>query len=198
MEFSVHEETWFSTPVWESEVKNINNEEIKDYCLYLKANTKGVNISNRGGWHSSEILLPMPQDLRNLFTNLEIFVNENCFKHIGVPNLKFGNFWVNINTPNSYNLAHDHQNSILSGVYYVSVPHDNMGDLVLHRGDTAEYFLKSDVERIGTKTNSFVAVKKPLESFFYIFPSWVKHHVESNISEGDRISIAFNFIPDNK
>jgi uncharacterized protein (TIGR02466 family) len=198
MEFSVHEETWFSTPVWESEVKNINNEEIKDYCLYLKANTKGVNISNRGGWHSSKILLPMPQDLRNLFSNLEIFVNQNCFKHIGVPNLKFGNFWVNINSPGSYNLLHDHQSSILSGVYYVSVPHDNMGDLVLHRGDTAEYFLKSDVERIGTKTNSLVAVKKPIESVFYIFPSWVKHHVESNNSQGDRISIAFNFIPENK
>jgi hypothetical protein len=83
-------------------------------------------------------------------------------------------------------------------VYYVSVPYDNMGDLVLHRGDTAEYFLKSDVERIGTKTNSFVAVKKPIESVFYIFPSWVKHHVESNNSQGDRISIAFNFIAENK
>ena len=198
MEFSVHQENWFSTPIWESEIKNINNQEIKDYCLYLKDNTKGVNISNRGGWHSSEILLPMPQDLRSLFSNLEVFVNENCFKEMGVPNLKFGNFWVNINTPNSYNLAHDHQNSVLSGVYYVSVPHDNMGDLVLHRGDTAEYFLKSDVERIGTKTNSLVAVKKPIESVFYIFPSWVKHHVESNNSQGDRISIAFNFIAENK
>jgi hypothetical protein len=73
-----------------------------------------------------------------------------------------------------------------------------MGDLVLHRGDTAEYFLKSDVERISTKTNSFVAVKKPIESFFYIFPSWVKHHVEKNNSHGERISIAFNFVPSNK
>ena len=194
MEFSIHQENWFSTPIWESEVKNINNQEIKDYCLYLKDNTKGINISNRGGWHSSEILLPMPQDLRSLFSNLEIFVNENCFKDIGVPNLKFGNFWVNVNYPGSYNIAHDHQNSILSGVYYVSVPFDNMGDLVLHRGDNAEYFLKSNVERISTRSNSLVAVKKPIESVFYIFPSWVKHYVESNISQGDRISIAFNFI----
>ena len=198
MEFSIHQESWFSTPIWESEVKNINNQEIKDYCLYLKDNTKGVNISNRGGWHSSEILLPMPQDLRSLFSNLEVFVNEYCFKEMGVPNLKFGNFWVNVNYPGAYNLAHDHQNSILSGVYYVSVPFDNMGDLILHRGDTAEYFLKSDVQRIGTKTNSLVAIKKPIESVFYIFPSWVKHHVESNNSQGDRISIAFNFIPENK
>lgn len=198
MEFSIHQENWFSTPIWESEVKNINNQEIKDYCLHLKDNTKGVNISNRGGWHSSEILLPMPQDLRSLFSNLEIFVNENCFKDIGVPNLKFGNFWVNVNYPGSYNIAHDHQNSILSGVYYVSVPFDNMGDLVLHRGDNAEYFLKSNVERISTRSNSLVAVKKPIESVFYIFPSWVKHYVESNISQGDRISIAFNFIQENK
>jgi uncharacterized protein (TIGR02466 family) len=198
MEFSIHQENWFSTPIWESEVKNINNQEIKDYCLYLKDNTKGVNISNRGGWHSSEILLPIPQDLRSLFNNLEIFVNENCFKEIGVPNLKFGNFWVNVNYPGSYNIAHDHQNSILSGVYYVSVPFANMGDLVLHRGDNAEYFLKSNVERISTRSNSLVAVKKPIESVFYIFPSWVKHYVESNISQGDRISIAFNFIQENK
>lgn len=198
MEFSIHQENWFSTPIWESEVKNINNQEIKDYCLHLKDNTKGVNISNRGGWHSSEILLPMPQDLRSLFSNLEIFVNENCFKDIGVPNLKFGNFWVNVNYPGSYNIAHDHQNSILSGVYYVSVPFANMGDLVLHRGDNAEYFLKSNVERISTRSNSLVAVKKPIESVFYIFPSWVKHYVESNISQGDRISIAFNFIQENK
>jgi uncharacterized protein (TIGR02466 family) len=198
MEFSIHEETWFSTPIWESEVKNINNDEIKDYCLWLRENTRGATISNRGGWHSSEIALPLPSDLTKLFSNLEIFVNENCFKHLGIDNLKFGNFWVNINTPGSYNLLHDHQNSVLSGVYYVSVPFDDMGDLFLHRGDNAEYFLKSDVERITTKTNSFTSVKKPIESFFYIFPSWVKHHVESNESQGERISIAFNFVPNNK
>jgi hypothetical protein len=28
----------------------------------------------------------------------------------------------------------------------------------------------------------------------YIFPSWVKHHVESNNSDKERISIAFNLV----
>jgi uncharacterized protein (TIGR02466 family) len=198
MEFSIHEETWFSTPIWESEVKNINNEEIKEYCLWLRDNTTGSFISNRGGWHSSEIVLPLPKELLTLFNNLEIFVNEQCYKHMGVNDLKLGNFWVNINTNGSYNLLHDHQNSILSGVYYVSVPFDNMGDLVLHRGDTAEYFLKSDIKKVTTKTNSLISVKKPIESLFYIFPSWVRHHVESNNSDGERISIAFNFVPKDK
>lgn len=198
MKIITHEELWFSTPIWESEVKDINNEEIKEYCLWLKENTKGATISNRGGWHSSDIVLPLPKELLNLFNNLEIFVNENCYKHIGVPNLKLGNFWVNINQKGNYNLEHDHQSSILSGVYYVSVPFSDMGDLVLHRGDTAEYFLKSDVERITTKSNSFVAIKKPIESLFYVFPSWVRHHVETNNSDGERISIAFNFVPKDK
>lgn len=44
MEFSIHEELWFSTPIWESEVKNIDNNEIKDYCLWLRDNTKGAFI----------------------------------------------------------------------------------------------------------------------------------------------------------
>ena len=92
MKIITHEELWFSTPIWESEVKDINNEEIKEYCLWLKENTKGATISNRGGWHSSDIVLPLPKELLNLFNNLEIFVNENCYKHIGVPNLKLGNF----------------------------------------------------------------------------------------------------------
>lgn len=198
MKIITHEESWFSTPIWESEVKDINNEEIKEYCLWLKENTKGTTISNRGGWHSSDIVLPLPKELLNLFNNIEIFVNENCYKHIGVPNLKLGNFWVNINQKGDYNLEHDHQNSVLSGVYYVSVPFSDMGDLVLHRGDSAEYFLKSDIERITTKTNSFVAIKKPIESLFYIFPSWVRHHVETNNSDGERISIAFNFVSKDK
>ena len=78
MEFSIHEELWFSTPIWESEVKNIDNNEIKDYCLWLRDNTKGAFISNRGGWHSSEIVLPLPNQLMTLFNNLELFVNLRC------------------------------------------------------------------------------------------------------------------------
>lgn len=194
MEFKVYEQVWFPTPIWECPVIGIDNSEIKEYCLKVRKEKPGVTISNRGGWHSSETLNPLPKSLENLFTNLTEFVNDVCYRYTGTV-LKFGNFWININGYHDYNLLHDHQKSILSGVYYVDVPDDNMGDLVLHRGDNAEFFIR-DVKE-STQFNSFSCTKKAKTSTFYLFPSWIKHHVERNESNKERISIAFNFVHEN-
>jgi uncharacterized protein (TIGR02466 family) len=193
MEFKVFEQLWFPTPVWEVPVTGIDNESIKDYCLQTREKLPGTTISNRGGWHSKDILTPLPSDLEQLFSDMELFVNDVCRRHTGAE-LMFGNFWLNINNKHDYNLLHDHQKSILSGVYYVSVPEDNMGDLVLHRGDNADYFLQGNFSEL-TMMNAPNCTKKPVESTFYIFPSWIKHHVERNESDKERISIAFNFVP---
>lgn len=186
----------FSIPIWECNVDNIDNESIKAYCLDLKEKKKGVTISNRGGWHSKELILPIPIALEQLFSDLQLFVNDICYRHMGM-RLKLGNFWININKQGDFNLPHDHQKSILSGVYYVDVPVDNMGDLVLHRGDTAEFFITSEVTRLDTNVNALSVTKQAKTSTFYIFPSWIKHHVERNESKKQRISIAFNFVHEN-
>lgn len=194
MEFKVNEQLWFATPIWECPVLGIDNESIKDYCLRVRKEKRGVQVSNRGGWHSNELIHPIPEDLQTLFKKLTLFVNEVCARYTGINTLELGSFWININGKHDYNLAHDHQKSILSGVYYVSVPENNMGDLVIHRGDNAEYFLTGDIKREYTTTNSQVSIKPAKESTFYLFPSWSKHHVERNESDKERISVAFNFV----
>ena len=198
MEFKVYEQLWFATPVWECPVIDIDNNSIKDYCLEVKNKKPGVVISNKGGWHSNDLLLPLPKDLENLFNDLTIFVNDVCTRYTGLNDLELGNFWININGKYDYNLAHDHQKSIISGVYYVSVPENNMGDLVLERGDNMEYFLGADLKAEPTMANAQSCIKPPQESVFYLFPSWVKHRVERNESDKERISIAFNFVPKQK
>ncbi len=198
MEFKVYEQLWFATPVWECPVSGIDNQSIKDYCLEVRRQKEGVTISNRGGWHSGELLFPIPKALEELFNDLNVFANDVCSRYTGIKDLQVGNFWININGHHDYNLIHDHQNSILSGVYYVSVPKENMGDLVLHRGDNAEFFLTSKVKREQTMANAFSVAKPAKESTFYLFPSWIKHHVERNETHSERISIAFNFISPDK
>lgn len=198
MEFKVFEQLWFPTPIWECPVVGIDNKEILDYCHKVRKEKEGVQISNRGGWHSKELLSPLPQNLSSLLNDLTVFVNDVCTRHTGMSNLELGNFWININGKGDFNMPHDHQRSILSGVYYVSVPDTNMGDLVLHRGDTAEFYLTSSVTRQETMTNVREVHKSAKESLFYIFPSWVKHHVEPNRSDKERVSIAFNFIHPNQ
>lgn len=195
MEFKVYEQLWFSTPIWSCPVTGIDNKSIKDYCLKVRKQKPGINVSNKGGWHSGEIIQPLPQSLTELFHDLTLFVNDVCARHTGIKDLQLGNFWININGHHDYNLLHDHQHSILSGVYYVSVPRKDMGDLVLNRGDNMEYFMTSRVQREQTMSNALNVVKPAVESSFYIFPSWVKHRVERNESNKERISIAFNFVP---
>jgi len=194
MEFKVFEQLWFATPVWECPVSGIDNNEIKEYCLKVREKKPGATISNRGGWHSNELLFPVPDSLQTLIDDMTVFVNDVCYRYTGTQ-LKFGNLWININGHHDYNLLHDHQKSVLSGVYYVDVPDENMGDLVLHRGDNAEFFLKDINEQ--TMANALNCTKQAKTSTFYLFPSWIKHHVERNESHKERISVAFNFVPVN-
>lgn len=198
MEFKVFERLYWSTPVYECPVIGIDNDPIKQYCLRVRQNNPGVTISNRGGWHSKELITPIPQELENLFNDLTVFVNQVPARHTGIDNLVLGNWWININGKYDYNMPHDHQNSILSGVYYVSVPQPNMGNLMLHRSDPAEFFLTSKVQRQQTPSNMLSVECAVEQSKFYLFPSWTKHSVERNEGDQERISIAFNFVAPNQ
>jgi len=194
MEFTVKEKLLWSTPVWECPVSGVDNTPIKEYCLRVKKQKPGVTISNRGGWHSQELIFPVVQELELLFKNISIFINDVCAVYTGINTLVLGNWWININGKGDYNTPHNHQNSILSGVYYVSVPDKNMGDLVLHREDASEYFLTNRIKRRDSLINTSIESYSAEESKFILFPSWTRHSVNRNESAKERISIAFNFV----
>ena len=192
LEFISNEHNLFPTPLWQIQIKGVDNDAIKEYCYHLKDNTEGVTISNRGGWHSKEILEPLPDALNELFSNFLGFVNDYCAQITGLNNLMLGNFWVNINQKYDYNRTHDHQNSILSAVYYVDAEGEDIGNFVAERDDTAEFFLGSYKNVSGFTGTSFAIT--PLTGFAFLMPSWVLHSVEQNLTDRDRISIAFNFV----
>ena len=200
LEFISNEHNLFPNPLWQIQIKGVDNDAIKEYCYHLKDNTEGVTISNRGGWHSKEILEPLPDALNELFSNFLGFVNDYCAQITGLNNLMLGNFWVNINQKYDYNRTHDHQNSILSAVYYVDAEGEDIGNFVAERDDSAEFFLGSYKNVSGFTGTSFAIT--PLTGFAFLMPSWMLHSVEQNLTDRDRISIAFNFVnpdvvPDN-
>jgi len=197
MKLKVLHEDIFSTPLWSGMIPEIDNSPILDYCLKVRQEKPGVQVSNRGGWHSRDIIYPIPDILLELFEGLTNFANNVCGPKIGVTDLVFGNFWININGQYDYNTLHDHQKSILSGTYYVSVPDNNMGDIVFSRDDTSAYFLHSGIKKEYNYYNAQNVNKQVSEGSFILFPSWTKHQVERNESSKERISIAFNFIQAN-
>jgi len=193
LQFNSKEAHLFTTPIWEVMIDGVDNNAIAQYAQDLRKKYPGVNISNRGGWHSKELDLPLPQALDNLINDLTLFVNDYCGQLTGINDLILGNWWININGNHDYNAEHDHQNSILSAVYYVQVEAHNTGDLVVHRDDSSRYYLGKY-----RNTNTHFAQQSyttpPITGKSVIFPAWTKHSVERNNSDTERISIAFNFV----
>mgnify|MGYP003117652972 FL=1 len=192
LEFISNEHMLFPTPLWQVQIKGVDNDAIKKYVYNLRDTTEGVVISNRGGWHSKDILEPIPEALENLFSDFQSFVNQYCAQITGLNQLKIGNFWFNINSKYDYNRTHDHQNSILSAVYYIDAEGDNIGSFVAERDDSAEFFLGTYKNISPFTSTSFSII--PLTGFAFIMPSWVLHSVEQNFEDRDRISLAVNFI----
>jgi len=73
LNFVTQEHMLFSTPFWQTQVQGVDNASIKEYCYRLKDETDGTVISNRGGWHSKEILKPIPDALTFLIDQIHAY-----------------------------------------------------------------------------------------------------------------------------
>ena len=192
LNFISKEHMLFATPFWQTQVKGVDNESIKKYCYEMRDKTEGVVVSNRGGWHSKEILQPIPNELQNFFNQVQGWANNYCAQITGITDLVIGNWWVNINPKYTYNRTHDHQKSILSGVYYVDCEGENIGNLIVERNDNMEFFADKYINKSPICLSNFTML--PYTGFLLMFPAWTYHSVEMNMEDRDRISIAFNLV----
>ena len=102
------------------------------------------------------------------------------------PNLKMISWWVNINGNGHRNDIHDHHDRTppaklagISGVFYVDIPDDNMGDILFFGKASSS----SPILRFEARPNRLI-----------LFSSDYPHSVEENLSDKDRISLSFNYI----
>ena len=191
LKFISQEHMLFATPFWQTQVQGVNNESIKEYCYKLRDETEGVVISNRGGFHSKELLHPIPDALSFLIYQIHSYINGYCSQITGINELAAGNLWVNINPPGTYNRRHDHQRAVLSAVYYVDCEGPNIGNFVIERDDNMEFFA-GKYKNSPIMQQSFAIT--PLTNFLFVLPAWTYHSVEPNLEKHDRVSIAINFV----
>jgi len=174
---------------------DIDNESVKKFCYDLRQQQgETTHYSNYGGWHSKQLTGYIPA-LNELFhnVNLRLEALHKVFNFRDDIKLNIDNCWVNINGKGHVNNPHTHRGWTFSGVYYVT-GHDNCGDLVLeHPSQQFPYhyaeqpFKESSIER--SMSNVYY---KPEPCKLIIVPSWIKHYVLPNLTDQDRISIAFD------
>ena len=85
--------------------------------------------------------------------------------------------WAGVHKEGIMHHRHDHPFALFSGVYYVSVP-PGAGDIVLY--DPRPQHSHEDF------------VFTPIPGEILLFPSWLKHQVQSTIGSNPRIVFAFN------
>lgn len=98
--------------------------------------------------------------------------------------------WANVNPPGSYHPTHNHPNNFLSGVYYVDAPETGT-DLVFHDPRPISIMPWSGKP---TRMTANASVAQPRPGRMVLFPSWLRHHVPSNESMTERVSISFNLM----
>ena len=191
LNFITQDHMLFATPFWQTKVEGVDNKVIKDYCYAVAKNKEGVVISNRGGFHSKDLITPIPKELDHLVNQIHSYINGYCSQITNITDLGLGNLWININPPGTYNRRHDHQKAVLSAVYYVDAEGPSIGDFMIERDDNMEFFAG---KYRNSPTMRLCHPITPLTGFLFVLPAWVYHSVESNLESHDRISIAINFV----
>jgi len=155
----------------------------------LQANTPGMSFSNPGcfriefpveniSWLIDKISVLLVKAVD--FYNNEDSVFNNIKK---TPNAKIV-CWANINAPGSRNTFHTHKEDDFSGVLYLQGT--NCGDL--------RFPNPSNILGDCGKTSPFMRDFSfaPHDGDLVLWPSWLPHEVEPNLSDRERINLAFN------
>ena len=187
----------FPVPVFECQIENheLINTELEKYIYELKKNDpKGVSKSNAGGWHSDDFIIEDNVPIQNFiskFNNLlpKIFINQ-----MGVDkkltNIKILNMWSVVNGKNTFNMKHNHPNSYFSAAYYIKTNEDS-GHIKFFDPKEVKTMYYPALGELNDLSTNIVRIK-PEEGKLLLFPSYLHHAVEVNISDEDRIVISFN------
>jgi len=187
----------FANFLGEGILENINNSSLKTFILDLKKKDKGRNLSNYGGWQSNDLSL-QENVLKDLLIEIEknLVLFEQTLRLRKEFKLKVDTLWANVNGAGAINISHVHPGSILSGVYYVTLP-ENSGNLGLMNPNILNFFFDAPggVETFTEGPTLFTTghiFRKSKPGGLLIFPSHLSHHVLPNLSKQQRISLSFN------
>lgn len=188
----------FKTPIYNTNL-DIDNKLLETLAYQEKEkDTLGRRKSNNGY---------QTQDLDfNTYKFLFDTISKHAIKFYSIYNADiknhfFSNFWINISGKYHYNRLHSHNGSFISGVYYIKVP-KNSGAIAFE--NPAHMFIENTFKKFdnwtfenGNDWNNYNSPEwriEPLKGQLLMFPSYLRHYVEQNKSDEDRISLSFNIL----
>ena len=185
-------EKFFPTFIYAKDI-NLNTTHLSQIIFEWSQKDKGIQKTNVNGWHSPTDMHLKPEFKR--LTNALLEAQNKIYKEEYLDSEPvIGNMWANVNPPGGMNRAHQHANSLWSGVYWIKTP-KNCGQLKIDDPRSAACMTRpkqKDVnkpDRLWRETHY-----DPIAGRCIMFPSWLMHCVDPNESNDIRISVSFNFL----
>ena len=188
---------FFPIPVFKFKFEKFRyfNEELSNFIYKLyEEDSKGVDRSNRGGWHSKTFELNDKNSIQLKFAlELQKYILKT-FTNLGWKtenqNIRIREMWAIINKKDDFNVVHTHPNSLLSAAYYVKAP-NNCGRFQIEDLNMVKRHASPLISN-QNELNMNVAGLEISEGDLLIFPGYLPHKVARNETDDDRIVISFN------
>ena len=184
----------FPTLVWKFQLKADLREAMEARILAALEEMRRdpPRLAPGQGWQSEHTLHERAE-----FRDLVACVNHAakgilCFLRIGADALEITGCLANVLANGAAHRAHSHPNNFLSGVYYVRT-HPGTDTLNFHDPRSQAGVIRPPVVEL-TAENTDQVVVRVKNGSLVIFPSYLQHSVDANMSEEERISISFNLM----
>lgn len=131
-----------------------------------------------------------------ILSNIKNHVLNSCQRlhnKVGLTGkLELTKSWFSINRKNSYHSIHHHCPDIWSGVYYLQAEQEDASISFLNNNITSTSW-PYRAKKI--EMNNYTSLEKTCKvsgGMMLIFPSYLYHHVNQQLADSERITIAFN------
>ena len=190
----MHRELHFPTPIYIADIEHptLNQELEKDITAWANKD-KGITRTNVKSWHSPTNMANLPEYKK--LVSMLYACQKTIYEQEHLESEPFlGNMWANINPPGGMNRAHQHPNSLWSGVYYIKAP-KNCGYLKIDDPRTSAAMVRPTQKKGTLPVRLYRETHyEPIAGRCIMFPSWLMHCVDPNRSNDIRISVSFNFL----
>lgn len=182
----------FPTLVWKiqlkAEVRDAIDAEILATLERMRRDLP--KLEHGQGWQSEHTLHE-----RREFQGLATCVSNAAksvlrFLRIGDQAIEITGCWANVLAEGATHKAHSHPNNFLSGVYYVRT-YPGTDTINFHDPRNQTSVIRPPVVEL-TAENTDQVVVRLANGTLLMFPSYLEHSVDANMSEEERISISFN------
>ncbi|BAZ38147.1 hypothetical protein NIES4101_40820 [Calothrix sp. NIES-4101] len=185
---------WFPSSIWRFKLDN--SQQINQQLLTFISEDKTQDSTNI---QSANLLLW--DNIDNLqrqlsFSKFSIIVQKNVIEVASFLNWDLNKFkieithcWANIHQKHAYTSVQSYYNSLLSGIYFLKAP-VNSGGIYFNDPRPALNAIAPPLNDLNMWTLPKITYK-PYEGVMLLFPSWLSHGMERNLSDEDRTYISF-------